>query len=282
MSRRVPVFKLSTEDYWTAVQEGVGWLNRGLTQFVNPDELPGPGFYVMTEWSGAHELRRLTIKWSRTPATGVAQDAAMTTHHFLNITGGVPDATWTAGDYTAVEGAMDAWWTAVKPNYAPTIKLSEYNWRADGPAFRPHGTSLSPTLRITAKSVPGTSAVEGLPPQVAVTVTETTASTFIAEDVEGVGDQVRNRWGRFYMPAPSIGCVVDGRLATSVQNSMSSAIDTAYEACVSAQIIPVVYSPTTGHSWSILETHLDDIFDVIRSRRYVVPLARAAKTLTQL
>jgi hypothetical protein len=41
-----------------------------------------------------------------------------------------------------------------------------------------------------------------------------------------------------------------------------------------------MYSPTTGSSWSVDEIHVDDIFDVIRSRRYTTPLSRAANVLT--
>jgi hypothetical protein len=53
-----------------------------------------------------------------------------------------------------------------------------------------------------------------------------------------------------------------------------------YNTCRAADLIPVMYSPTTGNSWSVDEIHVDDIFDVIRSRRYRVPLARNAVVLT--
>jgi hypothetical protein len=43
-----------------------------------------------------------------------------------------------------------------------------------------------------------------------------------------------------------------------------------------------MYSPTTGNTWSIKEVHVDDIFDVVRSRRFVTPLSRNTRTLTQL
>lgn len=205
----------------------------------------------------------------------------MTTHHFVNLTGGVPDASWITADYTAVESAFDAFWNAMKAYYHSGFKLGEYIWRADGPAFRPKGSNLAPTLRRTPKNVAGTSAADLLPPQVAVTVTETTSATFVVEDVEGSGAQVRNRWGRFYMPAPAVGACVMGRVSPTFQTLLADSIDTCYEACVAAGLHPVVYSPTTGHAWSVLETHTDDIFDVMRSRRYITPLSRAARTLTQ-
>ena len=59
---------------------------------------------ILVLWTGAFELRELTAKWTRTPPTGVVQDAAMCTFHFLNITAGAPDATWITADYTTLEG----------------------------------------------------------------------------------------------------------------------------------------------------------------------------------
>jgi hypothetical protein len=233
------------------------------------------------EYTTSYELRKLTVSWTRTPATGVIQDAAMTTHHFVNLTGGIPDASWTSGDYSAVETAFDAYWNALKSYYSPQYKLAEYLWRADGPAFRPFGSSLSPTLRITPKSVVGTSTSTGLPPQCAITVTETTGATYVVEDVEGSGAQIRNRWGRYYLPAPAVIVMNDGRLSSGAQTDLANATETFYEACVTAGLHPVVYSPTTGHAWTVQETHLDDIFDVIRSRRYTEPLSRAARVITQ-
>jgi hypothetical protein len=48
---------------------------------------------------------------------------------------------------------------------------------------------------------------------------------------------------------------------------------------VAKQLIPVMYSPTTGNAWSITEIHVDDIVDVVRSRRYIVPTTRQPKPI---
>lgn len=260
------------------------WEGRGYV-FVETNIVPVPfvpGVWIV-EWTTSYELRKLAVTWTRTPAgAGVPQDAAITTHHFLNLTAGVPDASWTTTDYTDVETAFDAYWTTLKTFYNPSYKLSEYVWRADGPAFRPFGSSLSPTLRRTARAVAGTSAAQQLPPQIAISVTETTGAQFTVEDVEGVGTQIRNRWGRFYLPAPGVDLSADGRLVATAQTTIANATETFYEACVSAGLIPVMYSPTTGHAWSVLEIHVDDIWDVIRSRRYITPLSRAARVITQV
>lgn len=241
-----------------------------------------PLWLLMALFEGAFDLMELTAKWLRTPPTGVPQDAAMCTFHFLNITAGVPDNTWITADFTAIESAFDTFWTSLKANYASDVKLSELSWRADGPRFRPHGTDLSPTLRAVSRSVVGTAAGESLPPQIAMTVTEVTAAKFTVLDVEGVGTQVRNRWGRFYLPAPAEIVNEGGRIGAGFASAISTNVDTFYEAVVTAGFAPVLYSPTTGKAWSILETHVDDIWDVIRSRRFITPLSRNVKTLTQL
>lgn len=278
------LFYVSEQALKDALEASVEYLTEGklrlfpYTQIVpTPDAL---GLWLV-EWTSAYELRKLTVKWTRTPATGVVQDAAMCTFHFVNLTGGIPDESWITADYTAVEGAFDTFWTAEKMVFPTSLKLAEYQWRADGPAYRPFGSSLSPTLRTIARSVAATGVGEGLPPQVAVSVTETTDSKFTVENVEGAGTQLRNRWGRFYLPAPVVSQVGNGRFGSGTASALADAVETFYETCVTAGLHPVVYSPTTGHAWSVKEIHVDDIFDVIRSRRYVEPLVRNARVITQ-
>jgi hypothetical protein len=231
------------------------------------------------QWTSGYELRKVTTLYDRTDDAGFDQDYAMTTLHLLNLTGGDPDATWTTSDYTTVEGFLDAFWTTLKPKYQAKVVLSGYRWNADGPTFKPHGSSLSPTLRNTARNVPGTSVNQMLPPQSAVTVTEVTDAKYTVLDVEGVGTQLRNRWGRFYLPSPDNLQCSAGRVVPAFCTLVSGAVKTLYDACVGAQFIPVMYSPTTGNAWSVKEIHVDDIFDVIRSRRYVTPTTRAAQTI---
>jgi hypothetical protein len=241
----------------------------------------------VAQWTGTYELRKVEMHWSRTPTAGVVQDDDICTFHFLNLTGGNPDASWTTSDYTTVETALDAMWASLKVHYMPEIRLSSYVWRADGPAFKPHGTSLSPTLRITARALPGTASGETvLPPQCALSVTEATEAHYTVSGVGVPGDtpgtgrtQTRNRWGRFYLPSPSTLALTDGRFTSSYCGLVSGYVQTAYNACVTAGIVPVVYSPTTGNAWSVTEVHVDDIVDVIRSRRYVTPLTRAVNAV---
>jgi hypothetical protein len=241
------------------------------------------------QWTSGYELRRLTVGWSRTPSIGVVQDKDMCTFHFLNLTAGAPDATWTSGDYTSVETSVASFWNALKVNYPPETSLVSYTWRADGPSFKPYGTALSPTLRIASAALPGTgTASTVLPPQCAVSVTEVIPATYVVHGVGVPGDdpgtgttQTRNRWGRFYLPAPSPTTLTDGRWSSTFSNLVATSAQTFYNECVTAQLIPVVYSPTTGSAWSLQEIHVDDLCDVIRSRRFTTPLTRNVKAITQ-
>lgn len=240
-------------------------------------------------YTGSYELRKLEVRWSRTPTVGVVQDPAICTFHLINITSGTPDATWTDADYASVEARFDTWWTTnLNDFYKAETKLFEYVWRADGPAFKPFGSSLSPTLRITPKSIAGSNAgaFAMLPPQCACTVTEVVPSTYTAFGVGVPGStpgtgrtQVRNRWGRFYMPPPSSQYLDDGRWANGFTDTLADDTKTLYDGLVTDQFIPVVYSPTTGSAWGVEEIHVDDIVDVIRSRRFETAIRRTPRTI---
>lgn len=255
------------------------WASMNHLTWIDISELIG-GEHVV-QWDSPYELRKLTASWTRAVGVTPPQDAAMCTFHFLNITSAAPDATWTTTDYTTVESAFDTFWAAIKTYFYQDIKLTELKWRADGPAFRPHGSTLSPTLRTVTRAVAGgNTTAAALPPQVSLTVTEVTAAKYTATDVEGVGDQLRNRWGRFYLPPCTSDQVSSGRPGSTMLEAIATAAAAMYQTCKNADLIPVMYSPTTGSSWSVDELHVDDLFDVVRSRRYRTALARHAKVIT--
>lgn len=234
------------------------------------------------EWTGAFELRKLTVSWTRTPTVGAIQDPAMCTFHFLNLTDGEIDTSWTASDYAQIESAFDAFWTARKGSFHTSLSLAEYLWRADGPAFRPFGEELAPTLRVVPRSVAGANSVaEPLPPQCAMSVTEVTTSTYMAHGVGVPGSapgtgrtQTRNRWGRFYLPGLCVDAIDGGRFTAPVAGAVVDELGAFYNACVAADFVPVMYSPTLGDAFSIDELRIDDIVDVIRSRRFETPVFR--------
>jgi hypothetical protein len=233
------------------------------------------------QWTTGYELRKLTVSWLRAVGVTPVQDAGMCTFHFLNLTGGDPDATWTTSDYTTVENGFNTLWSYLAGFYTAQTKLGDYTWRPDGPAFKPFGSSLSPTLRTAVSSqIAGSGGGEALPPQSAITVTEVTPAKYTVTDVEGVGTQSRNRWGRFYLPAVATTHVTSGRVKDTTAEVIATKCQDFYNACVTADLVPVMYSPTTGSAWAVNELHVDDIYDVIRSRRFVTPLSRHIKAIT--
>ena len=237
-------------------------------------------------YEAPYELRKMHAVYTRGPAGAPSQDVALTTHHFLNLTAGVPDATWIGGDYDQVEGAFANMWAAIKPLFTADVVLHELRWYADGPAFKPFGDDPSPMVRATTLNTPGTaSAAYMLPPQTSISVTEVTTARYSTVAREGRPSQLRHRWGRFYLPAPSTAALSavtaqGGRLAPAAQTTIADAVEDFYNACrTGSNLVPVMYSPTTGSSWSVDEVHVDDIFDVVRSRRFETPLSRAVRTL---
>lgn len=276
------LFMVTHQNVVDALQEAHDVINHGRFFYPTWVLVPFPPELFLLEFTTAYELRELTAVYTRGEVGVPPQDPAMTTHHFCNLTGGVPDATWTDADYVAVENAFTTFWTSITDRFTSIITLAELRWRADGPAFKPFGSSLQPTLRVTARAVPGAATGSACPPQTAISVTERTAAKFVVPDVEGVGAQTRNRWGRFYLPQPAVAALVtNGRISNAAATDIADAAEVMYEACTAAGLIPVMYSPTTGHAWSVLQLAVDDLADVIRSRRHRTATNYHVRDITQ-
>lgn len=242
----------------------------------------------MTTWAAPFELRKLLVKWTRPVAGGTGEDLVVVTLHYLKLTGGSPDAAWSSADYAAQEARWDTWWSFVKAYYAPSTNLAEYRWYKSGPVWEPIGPALvNPADRITARAVPGTGAAGTgvLPPQCAITVTKQT--------------EVRKRWGRMYLPNPVVGTTLNtdsaGRVAATIQADLLARFVTLMNGARADNRIPVVWSRAkaayttpkgtaiSAHdatAYSITALEVDNLFDVMRSRRYRQPTSRLTTVLT--
>jgi hypothetical protein len=228
----------------------------------------------VANYSDPFELRKLQVRWGRGGGAAVAADDAITTHHFLKLAGGAPSATWVAADFEAAEAAFDGFWFAISDRYDASTSLKQYRWYKAGPAVAPPQSPVRIVDRTTTGAV-----ISGAPcpPQVAISVTEKT--TFPAN------------WGRFYLPAPNTGQAVGltGRITSATQTDVADAADVMYEAFVTASIPAVVYSAAKGsrpsagggtlpaigaRALGVAQLQVDDLFDVIRSRRWNEPLLR--------
>jgi hypothetical protein len=248
---------------------------------------------VLVEWTGTDvEMRKLAVRWARTPSAGGAEDVDVCTWTFLRLDDSdVPTNDWSdPTHYSAIESAFDTCWTGLKGAFNPNTKLSQYRWSKDGPAWRVSPTPYNPAVRVTDRSVVGSAAGGALmaPPQVATTVTEKTSR--------------RDAWGRFYFPAPTTAKFgADGRIDSTYVATLLSTWVTFYNTCRAARLVPVVYAPAlpvrdrhrngvvVGSMparddvvYEVDTLQVDDLFDIIRSRRWRNPTLRSNTALAAL
>jgi hypothetical protein len=248
--------------------------------------------FVVTDFTGTFELRKLQWRISRAPSGGIVEDQDVMTFHFIKATGGTPGTYNDTTDLAAVETAAGTFFNSLKPDYPAFMHSDQYRWYKDGPAFwhtNAAGDKVipvipNPAIRITEVDVPGTmtGGIPANPPQLATSVTEKTSS--------------RKNWGRFYLPAiqPSL-ADNDGRMTTAKTDSICAATVTFYNACRAASMIPVVHSipklarATAGGgelpaqnsiAFEITSIQVDNLFDIIRRRRYSAPTYRKNTVLT--
>lgn len=206
-------------------------------------------------------VRRCQLVFARAP-TGSVEDVATTHMDFLNLTGGEPDDTWVDADFLALEAAMSTWWGQIRGGTHTSCKLSEYRWYRIGPAVVPP----NPPVRIAAGPLTLGVDSSALPPQVAMTVT--------------FRPPVRRQWGRIYLPSPG-GSKVDGttgRILNAWITTVANATDALHGTAAAADFIPVVYSKARGKAFGIEQIQVDDLFDVVRRRRWDRPLIRTIKS----
>lgn len=231
---------------------------------LQPDPYP-TARYLITTYSSPFGLRRLVWRFARTPPGLVTEDIAEIGVRFAKIVSGLPDDGWLTADHTLVEGAAATLWTALKGFHRPNTTLDSYRWYLDGSLHPPP----QPAFRTVTVGVAGsaTSGVVQLPPQVAMSVTFKTSE--------------RKHWGRIYWPAPVTGTTTDsGTIVTSSADSLAAAWVAFFNTCRAGGIYPVVYDRLTGGALSVDTIQVDDLFDVIRRRRWKQPSYRKVTALT--
>jgi hypothetical protein len=242
-------------------------------QSAELSELAGTLISVAT-FEEPFEVRKAQVLWGRDGGMAGGTDDAVTTHHFVKLAGGVPTADWLAADFIAVEAALVAFWDGIKDNYTARTSLKQIRWYKAGPDIEPP----QPPVRIVDPANPGTDPIANgqTPPQVAMSVTEKTTDA--------------KAWGRFYLPAPSEpSSTTYGRMGAVMQADIADNADTMYEAFVTAGCPAVIYSTakpereTAGgdilpakaaRALTVIQVQVDDLYDVIRSRRWKQPLLR--------
>jgi len=230
--------------------------------------------WSVTNYAAPFELRKAQVRWGRFSSAAAGTDDAVTTHHFIKLSGGAISDAWVAADFIAAEARLTTFWEVIDDYYDATTTLKQIRWYKAGPAISPPQAPV----RIVDPNNPGqTAGLDMLPPQVAMSVTEKTSDL--------------KSWGRFYLPAPSTGTLAQnkGRMGGSFQAVLADAADVMYEGFITDGTPAVVYSAakpsrptagggtlpaTTARALGVLQLQVDDLFDVIRSRRWNEPLLR--------
>lgn len=197
------------------------------------------------------EFKRLVVTWNL-PGDDVRQ-----THWDFRTEAADPEG--------AVEAAHDAFWTGFDDLVGQPIVLNSYKWYGrDVPNMDP---PLLP-FRITDRSVTASPVSGALPPQLAVAVTKVIEGPYYWKN------------GRAYLPISSaIVLASNGRLANGYADSICAATQTFLNACVAADMQPVVLgklglrlaailggSATSSTYFDVEKVRVDNVFDTIRSR----------------
>lgn len=241
----------------------------------------------VTTFPGPFSLRKLHVIWGRGSGAALPEDDAICTFHFLKLVGAAPSDDWTDANFLRCEQLFDAAWGALQGRYCAGVTLREYRWYEAGPeieaALGGQGRT-GPPRRVVARDVPGSSSSQvAAPPQVAISITEKTNAA--------------SAWGRFYLPNPA--ATTDtfteaGRIEPAFQVLLATAFESMYDTLRSESLPVVVYSqaksarPSAGggtlpaigaRALTVDQLQVDDIADVIRSRRYNTPLLREIRDI---
>jgi hypothetical protein len=227
---------------------------------------------------GGDTMRHLQVVFDRHTSHTAPEDVAVCGFDLMKEAAGIPDASWSDANYTTAETAFDAWWGSIHGQYKSHLRLKEYRWYLGGVL----NVKPNPVLHLTPKNVAGTSTADrSLPPQAAISITERTF--------------VRQHWGRFYLPAGDTNqCGTEGWISDSPLTTIATATNTLYDALAAAHMPAMVFSAAKpvrpqkhgadlpeqlAKAYKVLQVQVDDVFDVIRSRRYSNPSLRLEHTV---
>lgn len=217
--------------------------------------------------------------------TRVGDDDQVFTYHVLKPSeGGATELDGT--ELGAIATAMIDWWTAVNGDLPEVAQfcngetaLDRVDFHRSGPdVVGTDGRLISPPnpsrgASIFMPSFAGTGDLNDLPPQCASAVTLKTS--------------IRRQWGRFYAPCPTTqGLDSDsadadgaGRLHPDYQGALRTATGRLLETLSDAGTPMVVFSSVHAHALSVDQVQVDDVWDVIRRRRFKHTRSRLTHTL---
>lgn len=180
------------------------------------------------------------------------------TMHWRAYEAGLPDAPFDMDDgrRAEAEGKLNVFLTAIKGQITSKIQTREIRWYKATAL----GEAPGPAVRVHPQVVVGTGANSPCPPQISSTITWRTA--------------LRKNWGRFYVPGiDSSKLSPTGRwLSTFVDLMQAAAVPLADRSSPTGSTTLCVWSPTENTHHDPQTCEVDDIPDVIRSRRFTMPV----------
>ena len=274
---------VQTHDPTSPLRIGEEMLHRLQTSSESDEQLSaalsdatGYDWHVATI-TGTFEARRMQISFASVDQTTARDDLRVCTIDLLKGANTTPSDTWLTADFTAAKAAVNAFWTSIGVHFNTLTSLKKIAFYKLGPAVVPP----QPPVHSQDYAAAGGATGSTLPPQVAVSVTEMAGE--------------KPHWGRFYLPAPGVGlCNNFGRISGSGHSAIADAADTMYEAFKTAGIPAVVYRrplpvrtrkdgvelpAREASAWTVDKLQVDDVFDVIRSRRWKFPLLKLQRDI---
>jgi hypothetical protein len=235
----------------------------GAGVYANWDEITSLFERVeIEEAAPIYGYRYVAVIGERDGASGVWTQRAQYGVHFVNVTSGDPDYTWTSADFAAIESGSEALWTALAAIVPQSYRLEEHRWYAFGPGVSPP----NPVHRFVTLATPITGSDTGgthMP-----TATACTIKTVL-----------RKHWGRFYFPLSAGGELdVAGRLTSTKVDAQAAAFRTFLLSGSGQGVFPVVWDANAKVVHGMTSLQVDDIPDTIRRRRQSVTQYRKTYT----
>jgi hypothetical protein len=180
------------------------------------------------------------------------EDVAIMTCHIREVVAGAPDVIpITDQGRTDFVNNVSSWWAAIEGHISSNVVFRELRFY-DVPSSP--GVDMGPPVKVQPFGAPGTSVSNSMPPQCAISVTLKTDK--------------RRTWGRMYLPNVTFPMLDSkGRLVQTVATELCTAWHfLTTRAGTGAALCVFSRKEWTHHDPQQIQ--VDDIVDVIRSRRY--------------
>lgn len=196
-------------------------------------------------------VRRAQLRFLRTAPGTFTDDVADMHFDFMNITSGDPDDTWTTTDYTDLEGYLSTWFTSIAGRMSTTHTWQEIRWYRVGTGITPP----NPAERVTLTGAGGTASGAMSAPQNACSIT--------------IRNAAPRHWGRTYFPGLPAGAWTGaGQLGSGTVDDLCGATDALAVSAKTKEFYLGTLCPSLGSFLSAEQIQVDDVSDVIRSRRW--------------